>query len=199
MATKQDKQARREQDGGMRCDSKRWYSVFCVAIESCRAHDAEPSAALRPAAYTARRFLEADVPPRPRLCACSLQNPQSKLSLFPSLNSSLKQSQSKLPHRKGAPALFLLLLALGESPRTRHGFSRGMRKRAAIDASTPAAYTPVPSFSLPWRWFLSPFALFMCAVGLVAGLLLGRLACKGDEDMSPRLGNGAGLRVLLAS
>ena len=123
MATKQDKQARREQDGGMRCDSKRWYSVFCVAIESCRAHDAEPSAALRPAAYTARRFLEADVPPRPRLCACSLQNPHcAKLSLFPSLNSSLKQSQSKLPHRKGAPALFLLLLALGESPRTRHGF-----------------------------------------------------------------------------
>ena len=40
-----------------------------------------------------------------------------------------------------------------------------------------------------------PSALRTCAVGLVAGLLLGRLACKGDEDMSPWPGNEAGLRA----
>ena len=106
-------------------------------------------------------------------------------------NSSLKQSQSKLPHRKGVRSLsHPSHTALGESPRTRHGFSRGMRKRAAIDASTPAAYSPAPSFSLlegrPHRRLHSAYALLV----LCCWSSLGRLACKGDEDMSPWPGNG---------
>jgi hypothetical protein len=84
-----------------------WYAtprLFCVATESCRAHDAELNAALPATSHTARHFIHADFPPSPRLCVLQLlQNPHcAKLSSFLFSNSSLKQSQSKLPHRKGA-------------------------------------------------------------------------------------------------
>lgn len=110
----------------------------------------------------------------------------AKLFLFLLFNSSLKQSQSKLPHREGPSRLFLLHhIQLWEKvPGHAMGFSRGTRKRAAIDASTPAAYSPALS-SHNRRLSPLPSALRMCAVGSLAGLSLGRLACKGDEDMSP--------------
>lgn len=176
--------------------------VFCVAIQTCRAsrRRTEGCPATR---YPYRPALLpcSEVPPlRPRLCACSVQNPVcAKLSLFPSLNSSLKQSQSKLPHRKGASALFLLHSRFGrKSPDTPWVFSWYAETRRHRCKHT-CGLQACPFLFAAWRWSLLPFALFMCAVGLVAGLLLGRLACKGDEDMSPWPGNGAGLRVLLAS
>jgi len=175
--------------------------VFCVAIESCRASrrrtDRCPATrCLHRPAFSRGRCSAASAPVRMQLTKSSLC--KSFLSFLPSTPRSNNRNQSF--HTERGLRLSFCFFSLWEKvPGHAMGFSRGMRKRAAIDASTPAAYTPVSSFSLLWRWSLSPFALFMCAVGLVAGLLLGRLACKGDEDMSPRLGNGAGLRVLLAS
>lgn len=130
-----------------------------------------------------------------RLAAFTKSSLRKAFSLsFPQLLAQTIAIKASIP-KGGLLALFLLLLALGESPRTRHGFTHGMRKRAAIDASTPAAYFACPFLFAPWRWFLLPSALRSCAVGLVACLLLGRLACKGDEDMSPWPGIGAGLRA----
>ena len=123
----------------------------------------------------------------------------AKLFLFLLFNSSLKQSQSKLPHREGPSRLFLLHhIQLWEKvPGHAMGFSRGMRKRAAIDASTPAAHSLALS-SHNRRLSPLPSALRMCAVGSLAGLSLGRLACKGDEDMSPWPSTGGWLWGLLA-
>jgi len=48
-----------------------------------------------------------------------------------SSTSSLKESQSKLTHKK---FVFFTYIALGESPRTACNFGSGLRRRAAIEA-----------------------------------------------------------------
>ena len=175
--------------------------VFCVAIQTCRASrrrtERYPATRClhRPAASVFRSSAAAYAPVRMQLTKSSLRKAFS-LS-FPQLLAQTIAIKASTP-KVGSGSLSTSSCFGRKSPDTPWVFSWYAETRRHRCKHTCGLHA-CPFLFAAWRWSLLPFALFMCAVGLVAGLLLGRLACKGDEDMSPWPRNGAGLRVLLAS